>query len=110
MAIEITEQLDTNACLMDWSPFSRDTYTRAANHTRRVGHYFGMMIEFLNNTGFPLDNITLIGHSMGAQICGFAGDYLKSRGLYANKIFGNFSFYLLFYILKFKKLKHLSLL
>lgn len=54
-------------------------YTLSANSTRAVGLYLGKFIKYLAGSGFSLNDITLIGHSMGAQISGFAGAYLNGK-------------------------------
>lgn len=94
---------DTNVCAVDWSQLSRYIYSAAAYNIRAVGRYIGVFVESLvKNNGFNLDQFTISGHSMGGQICGFAGAYLKSRGLSARRIIGKlFDFWYIFIFLNY---------
>lgn len=54
-------------------------YTLAAEKTKAVGKYLAKFLNVLNDHGVDLKDITLVGHSMGAHISGFAGAYLKGK-------------------------------
>lgn len=85
---EWAHSVNSNVCAVNWSRLARYSYSLAAKHTRVVGRYVGVFVQYLNRIGVKLDDITLAGHSMGGQICGFAGAYLNSVGLYADTIIG----------------------
>lgn len=67
---------------VDWS---RGTwgirYDKSTANTRVVGATVGKMVEALmKNAGVSLGNVHLIGHSLGAQIMGYAGKELRHLG------------------------------
>lgn len=63
----------SNICGVDWSRLALTEYTIAADNTKIVAKYLQKFIEFLMENGMKLKQITLIGHSMGAQIAGMTG-------------------------------------
>lgn len=79
---------DTNVCVVDWHAFAANLYSIAARRTKYVGKTVGRFLVRLVEFGMPLDRIAVAGHSMGAHIAGFAGNYLKKRNLYLNVIYG----------------------
>lgn len=79
---------DTNVCAVDWHALGANFYSVAAQRTKYVGEVVGKFLHRIIEFGMPLDRITVAGHSMGAHIAGFAGNYLKNRNLYLNKIYG----------------------
>nr|XP_033798419.1 pancreatic triacylglycerol lipase-like isoform X2 [Geotrypetes seraphini]XP_033798420.1 pancreatic triacylglycerol lipase-like isoform X2 [Geotrypetes seraphini] len=59
---------DVNCICVDWKGGSRSSYTQAANNIRVVGAEMAFFIDTLkNNYGYPLSNVHLIGHSLGAH-------------------------------------------
>lgn len=44
-----------------------------------IGNYVGKMIAFLRDEGANLVLMSLVGHSMGAHIMGFAGKNLPDK-------------------------------
>ena len=61
-------------------------YVRAAANARLVGKQVAMLISGLNEKlGLPLQNVHLIGFSLGAHVAGFAGAELKN----VSRITGN---------------------
>jgi pimeloyl-ACP methyl ester carboxylesterase len=71
--------VDTNACAVDWSKLARAEYTLAASRTLEVGEQVAKFIELLQKNGVSLGNVTIVGHSLGAHIAGFAGAKLKGQ-------------------------------
>lgn len=68
------DNTDANVIIMDWSPLSRNfLYFLSKWDTRKVGKQLTKFIEFLLENGAKLPQFHLIGHSLGAHICGFAG-------------------------------------
>lgn len=69
---------DYNIITVDWSSYSRCDYLSAASRVRGVGEKIGEFILDLiadktNNDQALLENIHIVGHSLGAHIAGFAG-------------------------------------
>lgn len=67
---------------VDWSRGTRGIrYDKSTANTRVVGATVGKMVEALmKNAGLSLGNVHLIGHSLGAQIMGYAGKELRHLG------------------------------
>ena len=56
-----------------------NNYLRSAASTRNVGKNVAMVIDHIvTNHDTNLENIHIIGHSLGAHAAGFAGMYLRS--------------------------------
>lgn len=64
---------DTNVCVVDWGNLSIFGYYFAFQHTFSVSSYLTQFITFVTANGFSLNGITIVGHSMGAQIAGQTG-------------------------------------
>lgn len=69
----VLQKYDVNLFVVDWR-HSTDSYLTAYHNVKRVGEYMG---QFINNLSLvytiPMETIKLIGHSLGAHICGIAG-------------------------------------
>lgn len=63
------ETTDTNVVAVDWNKLALQEYTLAAESTRDVGEYLGRFVSKLNDLGISLDDVTLVGHSMGKSLC-----------------------------------------
>ncbi|KAI3386901.1 hypothetical protein SNEBB_004545 [Seison nebaliae] len=57
--------------IVDWHEGNRPPYGRATSNTRVVGRIIAQKL----NSFKALNNVVLIGHSLGAHICGYAGKY-----------------------------------
>lgn len=79
------ENTKTNVVAVDWNRLALQEYTLAADSTKDVGKQVGAFIQRLNQLGIPLRDITIVGHSMGAHIAGFAGAHLEGK---VGRIFG----------------------
>lgn len=65
---------DVNACAVDWNKMANFEYSiTATKHVPPVGDYLAQFIEYLSSLGISLDNVSMVGHSFGGQICGQAG-------------------------------------
>ncbi|OTF81924.1 lipase-like protein, partial [Euroglyphus maynei] len=68
-----------NVIVVDWRGGTHQiNYLQAASNTRLVGAIIAKFIEKLNNVFRTTnDHFTIMGHSLGGQICGFAGKRLR---------------------------------
>nr|CAD7449859.1 unnamed protein product [Timema bartmani] len=65
-----------NVVCVDWSAGAAvPNYVRAAANARLVGRQVSMLLAGL---GTPLENVHIIGFSLGAHVAGFAGAQLKN--------------------------------
>lgn len=61
---------DYNVIYIDWSKAgSKDFYISAAN-TKPIGKFIG---DFITKTKLRLNNVHIIGHSLGSHVAGFVG-------------------------------------
>ncbi|XP_014275639.1 pancreatic lipase-related protein 2 [Halyomorpha halys] len=67
-----------NVIGVDWSYYTY-IYTNVLYKAKGVGKIIGEMVDFLVLQGSKLEDMHLIGHSLGAQACGFAGASLNKR-------------------------------
>ncbi|XP_055609930.1 lipase member I-like [Uranotaenia lowii] len=80
MAQDVLTYSDTNVCGVNWAHLAQfNYYTAAINHTVLVSDYLTTFIRYINGAGIPLEKITLVGHSMGAQISGQTGNNLGGQ-------------------------------
>ncbi|CAH0702581.1 unnamed protein product [Spodoptera exigua] len=72
---------DWSVVLVNWkdeaAPGGTPDYYGAARNTQIVGAQLGQAITSMVESGLDLNNIILIGMSLGAQICGKAGSTVK---------------------------------
>ncbi|KAI4500537.1 hypothetical protein M0802_004499 [Mischocyttarus mexicanus] len=63
-----------NVISVNWFPASLKEYWIAAKLTRQVGKYIAEMLNFLTSeAGLSLNDVHILGHSLGAHVAGFAG-------------------------------------
>ncbi|XP_074787616.1 endothelial lipase [Athene noctua] len=68
---------DANVVVVDWLPLAHQLYTDAVNNTRIVGKSIARLLDWLQeNPLFQLENVHLIGYSLGAHVAGFAGNHV----------------------------------
>lgn len=80
MMSEYIAYQDVNVCGVDWSRLATYEYIIAATeNVFDVGWYLAIFILFLEDLGVDLDDVTLVGHSLGAQVAGIAGDHLAGE-------------------------------
>lgn len=66
-----------NVCLVDWSYLALSDYISAAStYTKDVGNYIA---EFIRTLNIPPKNVSVAGHSLGAQIAGYCGAALNGK-------------------------------
>lgn len=72
---------DYNYFAIDWSKGSdTSNYITARNRANATGTVMGKFIEFLvREGGITLDTVRIAGFSLGGQVVGYAGKYLKGQ-------------------------------
>jgi pancreatic triacylglycerol lipase len=74
-------QADVNVIAIVWTKGAYDGYSQAVANTRVVGALLANMVNFLHNaTNLDYGSVHLIGHSLGAHACGYAGERLPGLG------------------------------
>ncbi|XP_077287752.1 pancreatic lipase-related protein 2-like [Arctopsyche grandis] len=77
----------TNVFALDHSDFMGDNYYAASTHVRFIGEALGAVLADMHERG--IEDVHLVGHSLGAHIAGFAGKmFKKRRGIEINHITG----------------------
>ncbi|XP_055306562.1 lipase member H-like [Sitodiplosis mosellana] len=76
-------KLDVNFIFVNWEKFSQSiNYVSVRNRVESIGVYLASMIDFMvKNHLVSIDDINLVGFSLGAHISGFAGKHVKSGKL-----------------------------
>ncbi|XP_044537553.1 endothelial lipase [Gracilinanus agilis] len=76
-ALQMREQ-DANVIVVDWLPLAHQLYMDAVNNTREVGSIIAKMLNWLQEKEhFSLENVHLIGYSLGAHVAGYAGNFVQ---------------------------------
>ena len=92
----LLEREDCNVIVVNWNPGARGFYPQAAGNTRLVGAQTAVLIRFLitSFSGSPsfADRFYIVGYSLGAHVAGYAGAYLKDRGMTLGRITGSLIF------------------
>ncbi|XP_063697850.1 lipase member H-like [Culicoides brevitarsis] len=70
---------DTNICVVDWNRLALQSYAISAKNTKKVGHQLAKFITATENKGMHLNDVTLVGHSFGSHVSGYAGAALGGR-------------------------------
>ncbi|XP_064424649.1 lipoprotein lipase isoform X2 [Latimeria chalumnae] len=71
---------DANVIVVDWLNLAHQHYPIAAQNTKLVGQDIAQFIDWIKEKiNFPLDNLHLIGYSLGAHVAGFAGSHTANR-------------------------------
>ncbi|XP_044746380.1 phospholipase A1-like [Coccinella septempunctata] len=72
--ILVRKHPDAHVVQVNWDGPASDNYAFAAFDTESVGNFVGILVNRLvSEYKVPRENIVLIGHSLGGQICGWAG-------------------------------------
>lgn len=88
LSIDWAKYENTNVCAVDWNILATNLYSIAAKNTKIVGRIVSVFLIRLHRLGIPLDQISIAGHSMGGQIAGYVGDFMKQENYYLEKIYG----------------------
>ncbi|XP_055297238.1 vitellogenin-1-like [Sitodiplosis mosellana] len=70
---------NVNFVTLDTAAFIDTLYTWSAFNTQTIGEYLSKAVQKLVESSFPLEFIHLMGHSLGAQICGAAGRHFNQN-------------------------------
>ncbi|XP_068167377.1 endothelial lipase isoform X2 [Antennarius striatus] len=71
-------ETEANVVVVDWIPMAQQLYADAVNFTRSVGVDIATMLNWLQDElQLPLENVHLVGYSLGAHVAGFAGTHVR---------------------------------
>ena len=80
--IEYGKKDDVVLIAIDWGKYSKHLYTKAVSVVPDIGNDIAIVIGELSDIyGIPLSRFHVIGHSLGAQISGFAGNLITILAL-----------------------------
>uniref|UniRef100_A0A8C5N9A8 triacylglycerol lipase n=1 Tax=Gouania willdenowi TaxID=441366 RepID=A0A8C5N9A8_GOUWI len=69
---------EANVVVVDWIAKAQQLYPDAVNHTHEVGVDIASMLDWLQDELLlPLENVHLIGYSLGAHVAGYAGTFVR---------------------------------
>nr|XP_020494656.1 lipoprotein lipase-like [Labrus bergylta] len=69
-----------NVIVVDWLYSAQNHYGVAAQNTKAVGQEVARFIDWIKETtNMPLENLHLIGYSLGAHVAGFAGSHATNK-------------------------------
>ncbi|XP_061681832.1 lipoprotein lipase [Syngnathoides biaculeatus] len=69
-----------NVIVVDWLRAAQNHYVVAAQSTEAVGREVARFIDWIQETtNIPLDNLHLIGYSLGAHVAGIAGSHATNK-------------------------------
>ncbi|XP_062307464.1 endothelial lipase [Osmerus eperlanus] len=68
---------EANVVIVDWLSLAHQLYPDAVNHTHRVGLSIATMLNWLQDEqSLALEDVHLIGYSLGAHVAGYAGTFV----------------------------------
>ncbi|XP_022905351.2 pancreatic triacylglycerol lipase-like [Onthophagus taurus] len=74
------DELNANVVIIDWSEHSRQIYSTSMARVPIIGDYIAQFIlGLVNLEGVDLNQVHLLGHSLGGQLTGFTGKAVQSR-------------------------------
>ncbi|PAA59910.1 hypothetical protein BOX15_Mlig034080g1 [Macrostomum lignano] len=83
------KRVDCNLIQVGWAGGSVTLYNQATSNTRVVGAVVARMLRWLHSRfGVDLDNVHVIGFSLGGHIAGYVGRRLRERGTPLGRITG----------------------
>ncbi|OCT98863.1 endothelial lipase [Xenopus laevis] len=78
-ALQEREQY-ANVIVVDWMNLAHQLYPDAVNNTMLVGKDIAVLIDWLQDkANLSLENVHLIGYSLGAHVAGYAGNFVTGR-------------------------------
>lgn len=60
--------------------------SKVIHHFMQLGEAVGEFVLQIINTGFPTNNIHIVGHSLGGQLAGYVGRYVMSKSNNVHKL------------------------
>lgn len=84
------ENIQRNFFVVDWSVYGETSnYVYAKEKTSKAGKIVAEFLEWLRkNGGLSYDRLTLVGHSLGAHVVGFAGKNVQKAGHNVREVVG----------------------
>ncbi|CAH0596530.1 unnamed protein product [Chrysodeixis includens] len=79
---------DHNTLLLDWSNLAFGNYLVIAKTLPTAGVQVGRILRKLVKRGLPIENLHLVGHSMGSHFVAYAARYLSSKGIQVPRLTG----------------------
>ncbi|XP_043946653.1 lipoprotein lipase [Protopterus annectens] len=77
---------DSNVIVVDWLSRAQQHYPTSAMYTQLVGQDVAMFIDWMEDSvKYPLENMHLLGYSLGAHVAGVAGNLTNNK---VNRITG----------------------
>ncbi|XP_029916206.1 endothelial lipase [Myripristis murdjan] len=78
VAAVMQRESEANVVVVDWISLAHQLYPDAVNNTRLVGSSIATLLDWLQEEQqLPLQNVHLIGYSLGAHVAGYAGTYVQ---------------------------------
>ncbi|OCU02685.1 endothelial lipase [Xenopus laevis] len=78
-ALQEREQY-ANVIVVDWMNLAHQLYPDAVNNTLVVGKDIAVLMDWLQDkANLSLENVHLIGYSLGAHVAGYAGNFVTGR-------------------------------
>lgn len=72
---------NANVISVNWDETAQLEYLEAYAAVSKIGKYLGQFLQDISATyDYSLDKVTLVGHSLGAHIAGFAGNVIQKYG------------------------------
>ncbi|KAL4660813.1 endothelial lipase [Arapaima gigas] len=76
-ALQVREP-EANVIVVDWLAFAQQLYPDAVNLTKQVGKNIATMLDWLKEEEqLPLNQVHMIGYSLGAHVAGYAGSFVN---------------------------------
>lgn len=70
-----------NVVVVNWLGLAHQLYPDAVNHTHRVGKSIATLLDWLQEEAqLHLEDVHMIGYSLGAHVAGYAGSFVKGIG------------------------------
>lgn len=64
--------------MVDWNRAANVNYISASYNVAEVGHHLTMFLNFLIREGVSVNDVHMIGHSLGAHVVGIAGAFVEN--------------------------------
>ncbi|XP_075889467.1 endothelial lipase [Nelusetta ayraudi] len=78
VAAVMQRESEANVVVVNWVSMAQQLYPDAVNHTVTVGRGIADLLDWLQDERqLPLENVHLIGYSLGAHVAGYAGTYVR---------------------------------